>query len=519
LDHLTDQQLVRDYAEHRSEAAFAELVRRHVNLVYSAARRMVRDRYLAEDVAQGAFLALAQSAHQLIHRPVLSGWLHRTTQNLAANAVRSEVRRRHREEKAADMNDTFAPETDETWESIEKSLDSALESLKEEDRDALLLRYFERKSAREMAQTLGINDRAAQKRVNRALVRLRDRLAKSGVPTHRLPSAGTLALLVSAHSVQAAPVGLALTISTAATVAAGTLAATTTAITAAQTIAMTTLQKTIVVTALAVAVGTGIFEARRASAFRTQLETLQHQHEPLAGQIAAMQQQKNVATAKAATLAEENRQLQETAAEVHKLRAELTQLRAAQPRPGQPSAALNPSDPTVQNFLALEAQAEQIARHLQQMPEKAIPEIGLLTDVDWLVATKEAKFDADTDVRQTLSSIRSLAKKRLPMGQAHNAFIQANEGHLPNELSELKPYFQAALGETQIPDATLDAIFNRYTLAQTGKIIDLPPDAWIILEKAPVDKDYDTRAKFGNGRSTIFSTGLNQAGDPDDKSY
>ena len=78
-----------DYAERRSEPAFAELVRRHVDLVYSAALRMVRNTHLAEDVTQTAFVALAQNASQLANRPVLSGWLHRTAQNLAANAVRS----------------------------------------------------------------------------------------------------------------------------------------------------------------------------------------------------------------------------------------------------------------------------------------------------------------------------------------------------------------------------------------------------------------------------------------------
>ncbi|MDB6111341.1 MAG: hypothetical protein JWR69_3091, partial [Pedosphaera sp.] len=89
---LTDQQLLRDYTERRSEAAFAELVRRHVDLVHSAAVRMVRDAHLAEDVTQGVFVAFAQNAPQLTDRPVLAGWLHRTTRNLAANAVRSEVR-------------------------------------------------------------------------------------------------------------------------------------------------------------------------------------------------------------------------------------------------------------------------------------------------------------------------------------------------------------------------------------------------------------------------------------------
>ncbi len=114
MKSLTDQQLLRDYTERRSEAAFAELVRRHVDFVYSAALRMVRDAHLAEDVAQGVFVALAQNAPRLAARPVLSGWLHRTTQNLAANTVRSDVRRRAREQEAAAMNELHEP--DAVWE-------------------------------------------------------------------------------------------------------------------------------------------------------------------------------------------------------------------------------------------------------------------------------------------------------------------------------------------------------------------------------------------------------------------
>src|ERR1044071_8561545 len=103
MNGLSDAQLLRDYTERRSDAAFAELVRRHVDLVYSAALRMVCDSHLAEDVTQGVFVALAQNARQLISHPVLSGWLHRTTQNLAANAVRTNIRRQTREQEAAAM--------------------------------------------------------------------------------------------------------------------------------------------------------------------------------------------------------------------------------------------------------------------------------------------------------------------------------------------------------------------------------------------------------------------------------
>jgi RNA polymerase sigma factor (sigma-70 family) len=209
VNSQTDQELLREYSARRSEAAFAELVRRHLDLVYSAALRMVCDSHLAEDVTQGAFAALAQGASQLADRAVLSGWLHRTAQNLAANIVRTDVRRRDREQEAAAMNELFATEPDDVWEHIAPHLDAALGELSESDRDALLLRYFERKSAQEMAQVLGISDEAAQKRVSRAVERLREFFAKRGVTV----GASGLVAVILANAVQAAPVGLALTIS------------------------------------------------------------------------------------------------------------------------------------------------------------------------------------------------------------------------------------------------------------------------------------------------------------------
>lgn len=142
MNGLTDQELLREYAVRRAEAAFGELVRRHVDLVYSAALRMVRDAHLAEDVTQSVFLALSRSAGQLTQHPVLSGWLHRTTQNLAANAVRSDVRRRAHEPEAAAMNDRPTTEPGAAWEDVAPHLDEAPGELSDPDRGALLLRYF-----------------------------------------------------------------------------------------------------------------------------------------------------------------------------------------------------------------------------------------------------------------------------------------------------------------------------------------------------------------------------------------
>jgi RNA polymerase sigma factor (sigma-70 family) len=209
----TDQQLLQEYAERRSEAAFTQLVQRHVDLIYSAALRLVRDSHLAEDVTQGAFVTLARNAHQLTECAVLSGWLHRTARNIAAQTVRTDVRRRAREQEAAAMNDVFTTEPDDNWEQIAPHLDAALGELSDADRDALLLRYFERKSAQEMAQVLGVSGEAAQKRVSRAVERLRELFIKRGITV----GASGFALVLTTHAVQAAPAGLSASVITTAT--------------------------------------------------------------------------------------------------------------------------------------------------------------------------------------------------------------------------------------------------------------------------------------------------------------
>jgi RNA polymerase sigma factor (sigma-70 family) len=205
----TDTELLEDYAEYDSEAAFSELVRRHLDFVYSTALRLVRDGSLAEDVCQKVFVALARSARQVSGYRFLSGWLHRTAWNLSANVIRSDVRRRAREQEAAVMNQLFADESEATWKSIAPHLDAALSGLSNSDRDAVLLRYFQQKSAHEMSQVLGISAEAAQKRVNRAVERLREGFNRSGVTI----GASGLALLLAANAVQSAPTGFAAAIS------------------------------------------------------------------------------------------------------------------------------------------------------------------------------------------------------------------------------------------------------------------------------------------------------------------
>lgn len=330
VNDLTHQQLLRDYVERRSEAAFADLVRRHVDFVYSAAWRILRDRHLAEDVTQSAFVALAQNARQLTNRPVLLGWLHRTVQNLAANAIRTEVRRRTREQEAATMIQSSSTEPDALWQEMAPHLDAALGELSEPDRDTVLLRYFEHKSAREMAQVFRISDEAAQKRVTRAVERLRQFLAKRGITV----GASGLVVLIAANAVQAAPAGLAATISTAAALAGTALSATIT-VTAPQAIAMTTLQKALVATVLTAAIGTGVYEGVQNSKLRDRAQTLERQQAPLVQQVEQLQRERDALQAESESL-----KSNQSTAELLQLRGEVARLRDAASRAMRAEAEL-----------------------------------------------------------------------------------------------------------------------------------------------------------------------------------
>lgn len=176
MKQSSDEQLLLEYAQGGSEPAFSELTQRYVDFVYSAALRIVRDGASAEDVSQRVFLAMARNSQELSKGARLLSWLHQTTHHMAVNVVRSEVRRRVREQEAAAMNDFISTANDSDWEGLASHVDDALLELSEGDRDAVLRRYFQRQPAREMALVLGISDVAAQKRVNRAVDRLRDKL-------------------------------------------------------------------------------------------------------------------------------------------------------------------------------------------------------------------------------------------------------------------------------------------------------------------------------------------------------
>ena len=199
-----DSALLRRYVENHSDEAFAGLVTRHINLVYSVALRQVGNPHAAEEVTQAVFIILAKKAASLRYDQALSSWLFQATRLTASNFIRSETRR-HRREKEAYMQSVLDEAGTEVWSRIAPLLDSAVAALREKDRQAIVLRFYEGRNLREVGLALGTSEGAAEKRVNRTLEKLRKFFRKRGVSSTTAIVAGA----ISAHSVQAAPVALA----------------------------------------------------------------------------------------------------------------------------------------------------------------------------------------------------------------------------------------------------------------------------------------------------------------------
>ena len=457
MDDQTDSQLLDAWVEARAERAFGELVRRHLDFVFSAAWRMVGDSHLAQDVTQSVFIALARDAARIRNRCVLSGWLHGAVHNIAAQTIRTDARRRAREQEAAAMNELLAIESNPSWDSIAPHLDAALAELDEADRDAVLLRYFENKSLREVGRALGTSDDTAQKRVSRAVERLGEFFARRGVTV----GASGLTVVISTNAVQAAPVGLAAAISTAAALGATSIAGSAAA-TATKAMAMTTLQKAIVGTALAVAVGTGIYQARETSSLRTRLQALEQQQSPLAKQIGQLSSERDEAARSLAGLREALRMSTENR-DLLRLRAEAARLRSA-----LESARQSANDPVAAMVESWIAGLNRIKATVERTPEAAIPEFRLLDDGDWWNAAKQ--IAAGIDERKVLSGLRFLARNKFAelLKPALQRYVQTHDSQFPTDLAQLHPYFKSPVD---------DAVLERWQIVPISDFPEILPQA------------------------------------------
>jgi RNA polymerase sigma factor (sigma-70 family) len=260
-----DMELLRQYARHNSEDAFAALVSRHVNLVYSVALRRVRDAHLAEEITQAVFIILARKTDSLGDKTILSGWLCRTARYASANALTIQRRRQQREHDSY-MQSLWKESESDAWMQIAPLLDTALAQLGQKDHDALVLRFFEGKNLKQVGAALGTGEDTARMRINRAVGKLRTFFVKRGITL----SAGMIAGAISANSVQAAPATLAKSITTVAiTKGVAASGSTLTLINGALKLMAWTKTQTAAVAVAAIIVASG-----------TTTLVIQHQHQP-----------------------------------------------------------------------------------------------------------------------------------------------------------------------------------------------------------------------------------------------
>lgn len=307
-----DNDLLREYVDKGAEDAFGTLVRRNLDLVYATALRIVGEAGRAEDVAQLVFVALARKARELRDHPALVSWLFTSARYAALKSLRTERRRRAREQEAHTMQQLLSPESPPDWEQLRPLLDDVLHELSEADREAVLLRFFRGAAFAELAAVLRINEGAARMRVERALDRMNRRLAKRGIRS----TASALGVALAAQPALAAPPALAASITgtaLAGAVAGGGVFAT--------LFAMGKLKLALAGVVVAGGFATAFVEGRTYVSLRRQQQALALE-DP-----APLERQNQQLRGAAARLAEENPDV----AELNRLRVRLDTLRARPP--------------------------------------------------------------------------------------------------------------------------------------------------------------------------------------------
>jgi RNA polymerase sigma factor (sigma-70 family) len=293
MDPARASRLLQLYATTRCAHSFREIVEGHAGLVYSTALRITSDEGLAEDVMQTVFAALAAKPAAVRDGRALAAWLHRVASGRALGVVRTESRRRLREQHATDMKAMDASESDDLWNEAAPVIDSALSSLSETDRQLLLLRFWQRQDMRCIGQAFGLSDDAAQKRIGRALEKLRAFLLQRGITG----TASTLSVALLASASVAAPAAVV------ARVSAATLAVIQAAPPAAallsSTLVMTAKTKITITAAACVLIGTPVWMQQREI---RRLREAQAELQPLRDELTALQRSVSTLTKSPASL-------------------------------------------------------------------------------------------------------------------------------------------------------------------------------------------------------------------------
>ena len=443
----TDLQLLARYTCDRAEDAFAEIVRRHIDLVYSSALRQVRSPHLAEEIAQSVFLELVRQADRLAPETILAAWLYQVTHHKALNVTRQESRRKMRERIAVEVNSDNASSYD--WRRIEPLLDEGMQALNGRDRLAILLRYFENRSLREVGAVLGVSDDAAQKRVQRAVDRLRAFLVRRGVGM----GAVGLAQVIGSNAVVAGPAGLASVIGTSVTY--GSIGANTASATFSTAIAMNALQKIAITCIIAAILGAVIYGTSPAKDSQMRRTGLAGEREPVREKVAS----------RPAALMNAIKASGQDAQEFGAVKVAGTQ---------------NPAEEELQ---FVQSRVERLKRYSAENPKLQIPEFRFLTDQDWLdVARNRTRLESELDFRLALADVRMSAQTSFArlVPRALRDYASANDGGFPADVGELRAHFKQPIE---------DAILQRYTIQRTEQTDGIPRAT--ITDASLVDDYYD----------------------------
>ncbi len=443
-----DAELLRRFAEEKSDAALAELVRRQVDFVYAAALRQTRgNAALAQDVAQVVFIDLARKAAALSRHEVLVGWLHTATRFVAAKAIRAERRREAREQEAVMMNETSrTEEASVDWERLQPVLDEVLGELKERERAAILLRFFEKRPFAEVGAKLSLTETAARSCVERGLEKMRPLLARRGVSS----TAAALGLALSGHATAAAPAGLAASITGAAL--AGTVAGT-----SGWLASFMSVNK--------------LYTSRAAAASRASVAAVAYK-------IGAHSKVVPPRLPSQATVAAGSPTLDEAERRAVALTGWISDNNAKRP-PSASAATMEAED-----------KIAELREVLARLPEQSIPELKLVTNADWHVAV-DGKLETADDYRRALAKLRSLAEGRFgKLAQpALRAYLQANNQQFPNDASQLQSFVAAGIDL---------AMLQRYKVAPSGEIGNVRVGGdLIVTQRELIDSDYDQHLVIG----------------------